>query len=366
MAMPPIGEVEGSMRREIRFLLDDRPRRLTRLDPTMTVLDYLRLEEHLTGTKEGCNEGDCGACTVVVARPEGGRLRYRAVNACIQLLGTLDGCQLITVEHLAKGGRLHPVQQAMVDCHGSQCGFCTPGFVMSLFAMTRDHEDFPGEGVVDDTLAGNLCRCTGYAPIVRAAQRAYDHDPRDDAFTAGEAATVKALAALQDGDTVEAGDGARRFLAPASLAALAELYATHPEATLTAGSTDVGLWVTKNFQRPETVIHTGRVTELQRIEETPEAISIGAGVTYADALALLARHYPDMGEVIRRLGSVQIRNVGTLGGNIANGPPNGHSPPLLIAAGPLLHPLRGGEPRSLPLAAFFLSPGHQDPRPGPA
>src|SRR3546814_20666484 len=131
----------------------------------------------LTGTKEGCNEGDCGACTVVVARPEGGRLRYRAVNACIQLLGTLDGCQLITVEHLAKGGRLHPVQQAMVDCHGSQCGFCTPGFVMSLFAMTRDHEDFPGEGVVDDTLAGNLCRCTGYATIVPAGTRAPAPDP---------------------------------------------------------------------------------------------------------------------------------------------------------------------------------------------
>ena len=182
------------MRGEIRFLLDDTPRRLTHLDPSMTVLDYLRQVEHLTGTKEGCNEGDCGACTVVLARPRDGRLRYQAVNACIQFVGTLDGCQLITVEHLAAKsagqGRLHAVQQAMVECHGSQCGFCTPGFVMSLFAMTRDHDETPDEATIDDVLAGNLCRCTGYAPIVRAAQRAYDLNPRGDAFASGEAATL--------------------------------------------------------------------------------------------------------------------------------------------------------------------------------
>jgi xanthine dehydrogenase small subunit len=352
------------MRGEIRFLLDDRPRRLARLDPTMTVLDYLREVEHLTGTKEGCNEGDCGACTVVVARPRDGRLDYRAVNACIQLVGTLDGCQLITVEHLAKAGRLHPVQQAMVDCHGSQCGFCTPGFVMSLFAMTRDHEDFPGEAVVDDTLAGNLCRCTGYAPIVRAARQAYDHRPGDDAFAAGESATLATLAGLQDGEAVEVGDGGRRFLAPVRLDDLAALYEANPEATLTAGSTDVGLWVTKAMKRPETVIYSGRVAELQRIEAAGETLEIGAGVTYTDAMALLARHYPDMGEVIRRLGSVQIRNVGTIGGNIANGSPIGDSPPLLIAAGATLHLRKGGVRRSLPLEDFFLAYGRQDRQPG--
>ena len=352
------------MRGEIRFLLDDRPRRLARLDPTMTVLDYLREVEHLTGTKEGCNEGDCGACTVVVARPRDGRLDYRAVNACIQLVGTLDGCQLITVEHLAKAGRLHPVQQAMVDCHGSQCGFCTPGFVMSLFAMTRDHESVPDEATIDDTLAGNLCRCTGYAPIVRAAQQAYRMHPRDDAFAAGESAILASLADLQDGAAVEVGDGARRFLAPVTLDDLATLYEANPEATLTAGSTDVGLWVTKAMQRPQTVIYTGRVAELQRIEETGETIEIGAGVTYTNAKALLARHYPDMGEVVRRLGSVQIRNVGTIGGNIANGSPIGDSPPLLIAAGATLHLRKGRQRRSLPLEEFFLAYGRQDRQPG--
>lgn len=349
------------MRGEVRFLLDDAPRRLTQLDPTMTVLDYLRQVEHLTGTKEGCNEGDCGACTVVVAKPENGRLRYQAVNACIQFLGTLDGCQLITVEHLAKEGRLHPVQQAMVDLHGSQCGFCTPGFVMSLFAMTRDHERAPDEATVDDVLAGNLCRCTGYAPIARAATAAYEMNPRDDTFAAGEAATLERLAALRDNETVALGDaGGRRFYAPATLDDLAALYEEHPEATLSAGSTDVGLWVTKQMQRPTTLIYTGRVAELAQIEETAEAIEIGAGVTYGDALDLLAKHYPDMGEVIRRIGSVQIRNTGTIGGNIANGSPIGDSPPLLIAAGASLQLRKGSARRSLPLEDFFLDYGKQD------
>ncbi len=356
------------MRGEIRFLLDDAPRSLARVDPTMTVLDYLREVEHLTGTKEGCNEGDCGACTVVLAHPQGERLQYRAVNACIQLLGSLDGCQLLSVEHLAEAGKLHPVQQAMVDCHGSQCGFCTPGFVMSLFAMTRDHAEPPGEAAIDDTLAGNLCRCTGYAPIVRAAQQAYDHRPRDDRFARDESATLAKLTALQDGKAIEVSDGAedapRRFFAPATLDDLAGLCERYPEATLTAGATDVGLWVTKALQRPETVIYSGRVEELQRLEEKSDRIEIGAGVTYSDAMALLGRHYPDMGEVIRRIGSVQVRNTGTLGGNIANGSPIGDSPPLLIAAGATLHLRRGQQTRSLPLEDFFLAYGKQDRAPG--
>jgi xanthine dehydrogenase small subunit len=353
------------MRREIQFLLDDKPRRLSQFDPTMTVLDYLRQVEHLTGTKEGCNEGDCGACTVVLARPQDGGLRYQAVNACIQFLGTLDGCQLLTVEHLAREGRLHAVQQAMVDCHGSQCGFCTPGFVMSLFAMTRDHASLPSESVIDDTLAGNLCRCTGYAPIVRAAQQAYDLAPRNDNFATGEQAMAERLRALQDGETVAVEDArGRRFFAPATVDDLAALYGEEPDAVLTAGSTDVGLWVTKNLQRPRTVIYLGRVAELKQIEEQARSVEIGAVVTYSEAMAVLARHYPDMGEVIRRLGSVQIRNCGTLGGNIANGSPIGDSPPLLIAAGATLHLRKGESRRSLPLEDFFIDYGKQDRAPG--
>jgi xanthine dehydrogenase small subunit len=228
--------------------------------------------------------------------------------------------------------------------------------------MTRDHADVPDDATIDDTLAGNLCRCTGYAPIARAAKAAYATDPRDDSFTAGAAATLKTLAGLQDKATVSVDDtaGERRFLAPATLDDLAALYVQCPEATLTAGSTDVGLWVTKAMRRPQTVIYTGRVAELQKIAETADAIEIGAGVTYSDAMALLARHYPDMGEVIRRIGSVQIRNCGTLGGNVANASPIGDTPPLLIAAGATLQLRRGKARRSLPLEDFFLDYGKQD------
>ncbi|HEY5598822.1 MAG TPA: xanthine dehydrogenase small subunit [Kiloniellales bacterium] len=353
------------MRKEIRFLLGSETRVLRAVDPTMTVLDYLRRVEGLVGTKEGCNEGDCGACTVVRARLVDDGLRYEAVNACIQFVATLDGCQLLTVEHLAgKDGRLHPVQQAMVDCHGSQCGFCTPGFVMSLFALTRHGDRAPDDAAIDDALAGNLCRCTGYAPIARAAKRMYDLEPCADEITARAAATRTALRALADARTISVEQGGRRFLAPATVDTLADLALAHPGATLVAGSTDVGLWVTKQMRRPATVIYVGRVAELARLEETAAGIDIGAAVTYTDAANALARHYPDMGEVIRRLGSVPIRNVGTIGGNVANGSPIGDSPPLLIAAGATLHLRCGAERRTLPLEDFFLDYGKQDRRPG--
>jgi xanthine dehydrogenase small subunit len=350
------------MRQEIRFLLGHDERRLRSVDPTMTVLDYLRIVEGLVGTKEGCNEGDCGACSVVRAKLVDGALRYEAVNACIQFVGTLDGCQLLTVEHLAEAdGTLHPVQQAMVDCHGSQCGFCTPGFVMSLFALSRHSETAPDEGAIDDTLAGNLCRCTGYAPIVRAAQRMYELDPRADGFTERESATIQALQALADDETVAVGDGTgRRFFAPATADALAELVEAEPDATIVAGSTDVGLWVTKDMHRPATVIYLGRVAELTRIAEGPEGLEIGTMASYSDAVASLAGHYPDMGEVIRRIGSVPIRNAGTVGGNVANGSPIGDSPPMLIAAGATLHLRRGKERRSMSIEDFFVDYGKQD------
>jgi xanthine dehydrogenase small subunit len=350
------------MRQEIRFLLGHDERSLRTVDPTMTVLDYLRIVEGRVGTKEGCNEGDCGACSVVRAKLVDGALRYEAVNACIQFVGTLDGCQLLTVEHLAGAdGTLHPVQQAMVDCHGSQCGFCTPGFVMSLFALSRHSEAAPDEGVIDDTLAGNLCRCTGYAPIVRAAQRMYELDPRADGFTERQSATIQALRSLADHETVAVDDGAgRRFLAPATADALAELIEAEPDATIVAGSTDVGLWVTKDMHRPATVIYLGRVAELARIEDRAEGLQIGAMASYSDAAASLASHYPDMGEVIRRIGSVPIRNAGTIGGNVANGSPIGDSPPMLIAAGATLHLRRGNERRSMAIEDFFVDYGKQD------
>ena len=352
------------VRDHVRFLLGHEDVALSGFDPIMTVLDWLRGARRLTGTKEGCNEGDCGACTVVVARPEGGALRYRAVNACIQLAGTLDGCQLLTVEHLkGAGGALHAAQQAMVDCHGSQCGFCTPGFVMSMFALLKTQPEAASEEAIDDALAGNLCRCTGYAPIVRAAQRMYALH-RADGFSAREAETLARLRALDDGAAVTVrGDGGA-FLAPATVAELADAMLRHPDGTIVAGCTDVGLWITKALRRPDPIVWIGRIAELRRIDRTAATLEIGAGVAYADAAPALAALYPDMGELLRRLGSVQVRNLGTVGGNIANGSPIGDASPALIAAGAMLHLRRGDAVRALPLERFFLAYGKQDRAPG--
>lgn len=353
------------MRDHIHFLFGDELREIRTVDPTLTVLDWLRLEERRTGTKEGCAEGDCGACTVVVGKRDGDRVRYEPVNACIRFLATLDGCQLLTVEHLkAADGALHPVQQAMVDCHGSQCGFCTPGFVMSLFALYRN-DPAPGEDTIDTALAGNLCRCTGYAPIVAAGQRMYQLGaPEADRFAAAEAGIAKRLAALEDEETVAVGDGPRHFYAPATTAAFAALLLEHPDAAIVSGATDVGLWVTKQQRVLPAVIYTGRVRDLRGLRETADGFEIGAAVTYAEAIGPLGRAYPDLGELIRRIGAEQVRAVGTIGGNIANGSPIGDTPPALIAAGATLVLRRGDERRSLPLEDFFIAYGKQDRQPG--
>jgi xanthine dehydrogenase small subunit len=348
------------MREALRFLLGSELREIREVDPTLTVLDWLRLEERRIGTKEGCAEGDCGACTVVVGRLQGGQVVYEAINACIRFLATLDGCQLLTVEHLKRcDGTLHPVQQALVDRHGSQCGFCTPGFVMSLYALWLN-EQRPGLGRINDVLAGNLCRCTGYAPIIAAARLMYDLPAR--AEDRPEDATAR-LKELQDEETLATGRDGRRFYAPATLPALTALLEAEPDATLVSGATDVGLWVTK-FQRVlPSVIYLGRIAALRRIEETADSVEIGAAATYTEAEAALARLHPDFGELLRRLGALQVRNAGTIGGNIANGSPIGDTPPVLIALGATLVLHRHGQQRHLPIEDFFLAYGKQDRHP---
>ncbi|NJO35816.1 MAG: hypothetical protein HC869_24780 [Rhodospirillales bacterium] len=253
------------MRHSVDFLLGHGPRSLTGVDPTLTVLDYLRTVEHRKGTKEGCNEGDCGACTVVLARPDGDRLRYHAVNSCIQLVPTLDGCQILTVEDLhGPDGELHPIQRAMVETHGSQCGFCTPGFVMSLFPVWREG-GAPSRAEIADTLAGNLCRCTGYGPILAAAEQLRSTPGAAAHLVDREAEVLAQLKAMDDGETMTVERDGRRFFAPASLDALAELLLAHPAATVLAGSTDIGLWVTKQDRRLDTIIWIGRVAELRAL-----------------------------------------------------------------------------------------------------
>ena len=352
------------MRAEVRFIRRGKLVRLSNVSPTLTLLDYLRLTERATGTKEGCAEGDCGACTVVLRRLRGEKLTYEPVNACILLAAQADGTEVIAVEDLARGDELHPVQQALVDHHGSQCGFCTPGFVMALFALHHRADGKPADrNQVNDWIAGNLCRCTGYRPIVDAGIAACVA-PANDWFSAEEPAARRALAELKDSDDIFIGSKERFFAAPAGLTALAKLYATNPEATLVAGATDVGLWVTKQLRDLPKVIWLGRVKGFDEIEDRRDAVSFGAMVTLSEAMPYLAAIDRDLGEMMRRFAGHQIRTAGTVGGNIANGSPIGDLPPALIALGATLALQQGDRPRTLPLENYFVDYGKQDRRPG--
>ncbi len=336
----------------IRFLSNSGVQEVDRVDPNTTVLDYLRDHQGHTGTKEGCASGDCGACTVVLASPEGEGLRYRSVNACITPLGTLHGQQLLTVTDLASEAGLHPVQQAMVDCHGSQCGFCTPGFVMSLFAHRKCHAEPEREQILE-SLGGNLCRCTGYRPILDAAQQMYQ-SPGPDQFSVREQATAEQLRALasEEASLEEAG---KHYFAPTSLDTLAEIMETRPGARLVAGATDLALEITQGLASIDTLVYTGNVPQLQLVEERDGELLIGAAATYSQCRDALCKHWPALEELLARLGSLQIRNQGTVGGNIANASPIGDMPPVLLALGARLILRRGGETRSLPLEEFFLA-----------
>ena len=348
------------MRRDIQFLRRGRPVRLDDPSPTLTLLDYLRLQERATGTKEGCAEGDCGACTVVLRRLSGDTLTYQPVNACILLAGQADGAEIITVEDLADGSALHPVQQAMVEKHGSQCGFCTPGFIMALFALYHAPRRAQlNRDVVNDFIAGNLCRCTGYRPITDAGLAACGNGGTDR-FTGQEGEIRTALKALADGDDLFVGTDGRFFAAPASIDALASLYQAHPDAVLVGGATDVGLWITKQLRDLPKIIWLGHVKGLDAIDDSADAVTFGAMASHEAALPYLAAIDPDLGELMRRFASVQIRTTGTMGGNIANGSPIGDTPPALIALGSTLTLQRGNTTRTLPLESFFIAYGKQD------
>ncbi|WP_416795542.1 xanthine dehydrogenase small subunit [Ciceribacter azotifigens] len=350
----------------IRFILNGKDIALRDVDPTGTLLDFLRLDRRLTGTKEGCAEGDCGACTVLVGRLRGGKLHYETVNACIRFLGSLHGTHVVTVEHLvARDGTLHPVQQAMVDCHGSQCGFCTPGFVMSLYGLWLSNDN-PSRAEIEKALQGNLCRCTGYEPIVKAAELVSRTRPSAlfDPLERDRTAITAKLWELKTGETIATGKAGRRLIVPGTVAALAEVLAAEPTATVVAGATDVGLWVTKQMRDLDPVVFINHLDELQQIEATADGITIGAGVTYEQGSATLRAEIPTLGRLIDRIGGQQVRNVGTIGGNIANGSPIGDMPPALIALGATVTLRSADGRRVLPLEEFFIAYGKQDRRPG--
>ena len=330
------------MSEEVSFLLNGQPVRISGQPATRTLLDWLREDRGLTGTKEGCNEGDCGACTIILTDARGSR----AVNGCILFLPQLHGKAVRTVEGISgPGGEMHPVQAAMVEHHGSQCGFCTPGIVASLAAAHSN-----GETAFDDVLAGNLCRCTGYAPIIRAA----------------EAAAAEPVPAWMqtDQEAVAALGAAPLPFAPTSADDLASWYAETPDATLIAGATDVGLWVTKALRDLAPVAFLGGCDDLKTITTDAAGLHVGAMVTLAELHAAIAPRHPSLAEMLRRFASTQVRNAATIGGNIANGSPIGDAPPALIALGAQLHLRKGDTRRTIPLESFFLDYGRQDRAPG--
>ena len=349
----------------IRFLLNGQEVSLNGVPATQTLLDYLRLDQRLTGSKEGCAEGDCGACTVLVGRLHDGGLRYETVNACIRFLASLNGCHVVTIEHLSgPNGRLHPVQQAMVEYHGSQCGFCTPGFVMSLYALWMGNPT-PTEAQVETAVQGNLCRCTGYEPIVKAALAVNQYgEPAHDYLTTERDSLMARLTALQPAARVVTGPEDDRAILPLDVADLAEVLAENPKATIVAGSTDVGLWVTK-FMRPiSPVVFVAHLEELKAIEQDDEALTIGAGVTYSESETAIRAAFPHLGPYWDRIAGWQVRNMGTIGGNVANGSPIGDTPPVLIALGAEVTLQKKGATRTLPLEEFFVDYGKQDREPG--
>ena len=361
-----------AVRAPIRFLLNGEPVAVEGVAPQTTLLEFLRDHRRLTGAKEGCAEGDCGACTVVLAqRVEGAsRLDWKPVNACIRLLPSVAGKAVFTVESLkAADGTLHPAQRALVDCHGSQCGFCTPGFAMSLFGLYKNAHR-PDRGAIEDALSGNLCRCTGYVPIVAAARAMYAGDPagapadwRGPGVAADGSRVIAPeedllgaqLAALAEAGTFEYEAAGRRWWAPRSSDALAALLAEHPGARIVAGATDVGLWVTKHHRDLGDIVYTGDVADLGSIRESGEHLEIGAAVTLTDAFAALDCAWPELHEAWMRFASVPIRNSGTLGGNIANGSPIGDSMPALMALGASVLLRRGAATRVLPLEDLYLA-----------
>jgi xanthine dehydrogenase small subunit len=334
----------------IQFLLNQTVKTLDNIDPNTSVLNWLRGSEHRCGSKEGCASGDCGACTVVIARVDGEKMRYDTANSCITLISQLDGKQLLTIEDLSDGEKLHPVQQAMVDCHASQCGFCTPGFVMSGFALQKANSGVDRRNI-EKNLAGNLCRCTGYRPIFEAMQQSSAAQP--DKFTRAEPQTLARLKSLQQPEMAEL-TRSNRCVLPKTLGQLAALYQQHPQARLLAGGTDLALVITQQYQTLPLIIGMNQVDELKAITVTENQIRIGAMATLQTCLDQLLPHIPAFSSALERFASPQIRNHGTLAGNLANASPIGDGAPMLLALGAEVE-LRCGESiRLLALDKFFL------------
>jgi xanthine dehydrogenase small subunit len=338
----------------VNFLFKNNVVTIENIDPNLTVLQYLREIQFQPGTKEGCASGDCGACTVVLVEidKETGQLNYNSINSCITFVGNLHGKQLITVEDLKDKNKLHHAQQTLVDNHGSQCGFCTPGFVMSSFALHK-HNKTPTRAQVLEALAGNLCRCTGYRSIIEAAiTSSIGFD--EDSFAKNYQETISTLNELQKLPAPRLLGNGHSFIAPKNIDELAHELAHEPTSMLVAGGTDLALSVTQNLATIDKLVYIGNVEELTTIKETDTEIIIGSALPYSKFIDTLHHYYPDLGDMIERIGSKQVRNNGTLGGNIGNASPIGDMPPTLIALSATMTLHVDGTERTILVEDYFV------------
>ena len=311
----------------IQFLLNNKIYKIKNPDPNKTILSYVRDDLKKTGTKEGCAEGGCGACTIVLGELNKNKIIYKAINACISFLPILNGKQLILVEDLTNDNKLHPVQEAMVKFHGSQCGFCTPGFTMSLFSMHKNFKSINNQAI-DESLSGNLCRCTGYRPIIDAA-KSLNNKKDQDQFKKNKNQTISLLRKLKTVD-LEINNREKKYFAPKTIIYLKKILKKFPNAKILSGGTDLSLEVTKLRKELKTIISLNSIEKLNFIKKTKNLVEIGATTSLIDFQNFIKKYFVDFYDILKRYGSIQIRNVGTIAGNIATASPIGDTLPLLL------------------------------------
>ena len=335
----------------IRFIFENKIKEIKNPDPNETILNHIRLELKKTGTKEGCAEGGCGACTVVVGELKKNKIIYKAINSCIAFTTSLEGKHLLVVEDLTqKNGSLHPVQSAMINFHGSQCGFCTPGFIMSLFSMYKNKTSYDKK-TIEESISGNLCRCTGYRPIIDAAKSLKNNN--SDQFKKNEKKTISLLKKIRP-KNISINNKFKKYFAPKTIIELKKIIKKNQDAEFLSGGTDMSLIVTKQKKDIKNIIYLNSIDELNYIKEKVNYIEVGATTPLSKFELIIKKYYPDFDRILKRYGSVQIRNVATLAGNIATASPIGDSLPLLLSLNASISIESFNKKMTIPLKDFFI------------